>query len=370
MFIRVFNLVVAAQALLLIGLIGQPAMSQNSTSNKSSDGLKVNLKKVKGTTSAQKKSMNTDNEDTNLADPYGESTSNSASNSSTSNSSPTSAKTKKYSQKSAVASNSSQSKLIPPSETATSGFHADFNLQRSNSLYKHDDETDRASYDFLALLNYRWNKNWSSGSKVMYSYDLKATEDSANKANKELGLFSINTKYHGFKGPKNVFYFTPGVVAGIPVNSAQKYATFKGSAGGTLKMAINPDYMFSKKFDFFTTLVATRNFHEFTTAEDNSMNTQYSFIEMADAKWSFTDSFYVAMNLSHYDTISYGSTRKEFYSHSQEIGYNINDTFAVAAGHSLGAPFMPVRKPNGDEFNFVLTDETQSTIYLGTSASF
>jgi hypothetical protein len=265
-----------------------------------------------------------------------------------------------------TSSGNTTAKAAKPAAAPASGWTGMLGVTRNNSLYLKKDETDRSSFDFEGVLGYKWNKDWLTASRVIYTHDLVNPDN-----NNELGLASLAVRYFGFQDPKeDRSLFTPSLLFGIPVNKGQKFASFRGSVGTSAKFALNPAYAISKKLNLYGVLIFTRNIHDFTTNEAGKTNNQYALTQSGVIGWSFTESLDVKLNLSHYDTITYLNERKDYYSHSQEIAYGINKNFEVTLGHSLGAPYMPVNKPSGEGSNFVLTDEEQSSVYLGLGAQF
>jgi hypothetical protein len=199
--------------------------------------------------------------------------------------------------------------------------------------------------------------DWSSSMNFDASQDLKRPEDS-DISSLQLALRRRN------------IFLDPKVSASLPVSKDQRLRQSL-IVGTTLSIRAdsNPDLLSNKRLSGALTLSATRNFHTYQQKTDGSVNTQYSSRQGLEAGYQFTEKISLGVSVSHIDTFSYFGGHREFYSHSQELGFKITKATTLTLGHQLGAPAASIRKANGQDYNFQLTDETQSIVYASLSVS-
>lgn len=227
---------------------------------------------------------------------------------------------------------------------------------RSNSLYLKQGESAAASWDYSVGIGYKINDKFKTSASVEGSEDIK------DPAASDIGKGALKLSYTGLN-QKNLLQMTPALSLGLPVSRAQYSATFQGSATAGLKAVINPDRLFSKNFALEFNVSGTRNIHKFDTSAAGLPNTQYSSVQNITTGWNFTDDFSLSISGNHLNSWTYQGAMKEYYSHSEELGYSFNNSWAMAVGHQYGNPSVSVWKTDRETYNYNATDEDNSIAY-------
>ncbi len=232
-----------------------------------------------------------------------------------------------------------------------------FSIGRSNSLYIENGISQIASWDFAGSLSYKLPYNLTAGAAVDASQDIKNPESS------DFGSASLRLTYNPESSKASTISIVPSIRFAFPVSRAANSASLKGSFTAAARATVNPEVLFSKKFSLGFSLSGTRHIHEFDTNAAGLANNQYGSTQGFSAGWNFTDELSLSFEYSHINAWTYQGTMKEYFSHSQELGYQWNDSWSVAAGHSYGAPYVSVWKADRQTYNTNLTDETNSIVY-------
>jgi hypothetical protein len=227
-------------------------------------------------------------------------------------------------------------------------------VSRSNSLYDKKDGSEQASWDFTFSTRYRWTNEYSTGLILEGFNDIKdETQSDFSRLQLNLRRHGMNTKYVGFTGNLNW---------GLPVSKAQNLATLQSSLGVGIRGDLKPEILFSDRLSTFFAATLTRNIHEFDTAANGGVNTQYVLSQAVGAGWKLTDKWSLSADLTYIMTESYQGVRRELYTHSQSVGFQQNDFVAYSLSHIFGAPGISIYKPDGRTLEFELTDEDNSFV--------
>lgn len=228
-------------------------------------------------------------------------------------------------------------------------------LSRNNSLNNYQDGTEQASWDTTLMVGYKLDDAYTVSAIVERSDDIKDSEYS------DWAGASVRASRKGIPVFNNSATVAPRLTIGLPISKAQKFASFQSSLGLSTRLAANPDRLFSKKLGLSTGLGITRSFHQYETAVSGSVNNQYSATLDVSSSWSFTDELALSIDVVHYNTWSYFGTMREFYSHSQELSYAVNEQFTVAMGHTIGR--RNVWNSDSSNYEYKLIDERNSLVY-------
>lgn len=230
-------------------------------------------------------------------------------------------------------------------------------IGRSNSMYIINGNSAVASWDYAVGGGYKFSKLWSVSALLEGGQDIKDPTAS------DLAKGTIKTTYNGISAAEDRIIMTPSLSIGVPVSRAQYSATFQGSTAVAMKFAANPDYLISKKLSLDVSISGTRSFHKFDTAASGKVNTKSSSTQTMNLGWNFTDALSVSLQVNHYHTWSYQGALSESYNHIEEIGYALNDQWALALGHQYGNPTVSIWKADRATSNYNATDDDNSLAY-------
>jgi hypothetical protein len=234
-------------------------------------------------------------------------------------------------------------------------------LTRSNSLYNRMDGTEEASVDASLQLSYN-RKSWGGSMLVEASQDLRRPENS------DLTAFVLNASRKNLKVYRDILLVKPSLALSLPVSRDQRLRqSLIAGATASLRVELDPDKTSHRRVNLASSLSVTRNFHTYEQKTNGSLNTQYSSKQGADLTFLISEKISISMALAHLDTFSYAGGHRESYTHSEELGIEIFHSTNFTLGHQLGGS---IRKANGEDYNFQLTDDNQSIVYASLSKSF
>ncbi|WP_413568608.1 hypothetical protein ACLWBD_13935 [Bdellovibrio sp. HCB117] len=234
------------------------------------------------------------------------------------------------------------------------------NASRSTSPYDFEDGTRQDAMDYMMRLNLKFNDKFSMRVQGGYSQDLKYPENndfsdtsvSLGRAPMALG----KTIMLGYR-----------VATGLPTSKdSHTRQNLIASVSTTVNGMINPDRLISG-LDIAGSISAGRNFHQYETALDGRVNTQWTSSQMFSMAYTFTTGISVSAEFLHRNTWSYQNVMRDTFEMTQEIGYEINSTFSIAAGHTNSGSSL---KPNGDDSNVQLINENTSLVYASATVVF
>lgn len=238
-----------------------------------------------------------------------------------------------------------------------SGF---ISASRSTNLINHEDGTQSDAMDYLARLNLKLTNNFSLRVQGGYSQDMKDAQND-DFSNTSVSLrrspFDLNNTFKGT--------YRLGMIAPTSKDAHKRQNLLTGvTVGGDLM--INPDRLITG-LDIMGGASVTRNIHQYETALDGAVNTQYSSSQMVSVSYSFESGIALSATFTHMNTWSYQDVMRDSFDFSQEIGYDINSSLNIAAGHTNSGSTL---RPNGTDSNVKLLDEESSLIYASATFIF
>lgn len=252
---------------------------------------------------------------------------------------------------------SAQKPQSPQNETQVSGL---LNVSKSTSLYDFQDGSRKDGLDYEARLIIKFNDKYSLNFIGGYSQDLKNPEgnDFSDTA------VSISRSPLSLGKTLLVGY---GIGSVLPTaKDTYKNKGLLGSIGPSLSLTVNPDRLITG-LSISTAISFGRNFHEYETALDGKVNTQYSSKQSLSLEYAFGSGFAISGLFIHRNTWSYQNVMRDSYEASEEVGYQFTPHFAVALGHTNSGSTL---KPNGTESNVQLVGENTSLVYASTTLAF
>jgi hypothetical protein len=245
----------------------------------------------------------------------------------------------------------------------------DFSLALAHyeSLYNQEDGNQLSLNTMATILSYKINRDYKISGEVDF------LQDTINPENNDVAGASLKLEHRAFKIADHLLILTPSLSTDIPVSQYDHHVTLQGSLGGALKVAVNPEFLISKRLSLSVGLTGKRYFNTYSEAEDGSPNAEYGATQSFNAGWDFTRWLTLALSVGHYDYWDYYGILQEYYGHNEELDFNINKMWQVAVGHSYGnplMPFVPVWKADGSDGNYSFLSEQYSTVYAQVTVSF
>lgn len=238
-----------------------------------------------------------------------------------------------------------------------SGF---FLLSRSTSLYDYQDGSRKDGMDYMLRTNFTLNSNYHIRLQGGYSQDLKYPE------NNDLSDTSLSLRRNPI--PLNsTFLFSYRLSAGLPTSKdssvRQSLIASAGVGGGLL---INPDKLING-LELSLDASFGKNFHQYETALDGRVNTEYSSDQTVTINYSFRSGFYLLTYFTNRNAWSYQNVSKNAFIATQDIGYQFNPTWIFSVGHTNSGSTL---KPNGKDTNIALFNDKDSLVYASTIVVF
>lgn len=233
------------------------------------------------------------------------------------------------------------------------------NLSRATSLYNYQDGTQTESADSLVTASYKIFKNYSLSTIVAYSNDLRKSESSDwddTPVRLAVSPWAIS----------QTLYFSPSYFIVVPTSKDSSVRqSMHLAAGAGLGFGFNEGILIPG-LALRTSLSLSRLFHEYETALDGKVNSQYSSKQSISGVYSLKK-FSLTLEVLHRNSMTYQGNLKEAFEHTEELSFAVSDHFSLAVGHGLHGS---VYKANAQDTNLSLINENDSKVYGAVSAIF
>ena len=113
-------------------------------------------------------------------------------------------------------------------------------------------------------------------------------------------------------------------------------------------------------------LIGQKNIHKYETSTTGNVNQSYLFVQNLTLGYGYKD-VSLTLDFVHVNMWSYQDVMRDVFQMTQELGWQINETFAVAVGHTNGGSTL---KADGISSNVQIIDENASMVYASTTISF
>ncbi|MDG0815596.1 hypothetical protein [Bdellovibrio svalbardensis] len=231
---------------------------------------------------------------------------------------------------------------------------------RSTSLYDFQDGTRKDGMDYAARFNMKLTKDYTLRLDGGYSQDLVDPQGD-DFGDTSLGLLRAPVAL----GKLIMMGYKVGVVA--PTSKASRtLQNMQGAVSGSVSVSINPERLI-QGLSIVSGLSLRRNFHQYDTAMNGAVNTQYSSSQSISVGYDWASGVSISGEFIHKNGLTYQNNIKESFEHTEELGYSINDAFAVAVGHTNSGNAL---KANGVDSNVALIDENSSLVYGSLTVAF
>jgi len=254
----------------------------------------------------------------------------------------------------------SQAALLNPS-SSDQWITGNVAFAHSQNLVDRKDGSMQASELVLAMINTQLNPNWGVTTRLAYSRDLKNSESLQD------GFSDLSFLIRKRPNPLASWLIGgPIFSVVVPVSElSTRFQDSQGSLGASYLMMFTPGTL-ATGFDLGVVAGVSRNFHRFEEDESGNVLNEYGMRETIFGSYSFGN-FNLSADLTFHHARNYRGRITQAYEHSQEIGYAITSHWALTVGHSNGGSWF---RPNGQDSNFRLINENDSTFYATTSLRF
>lgn len=233
-------------------------------------------------------------------------------------------------------------------------------LGRSNSLYRLNDGAEYSSWDFSFNPSYKINDRFRISSLIEYSKDINHPEDS------DYGRTNVGLSFLGLKlGATPITLKTTLTVPQDKVQKISQQQLYNLSVTSSLKL----DPSVSGPLGITFILNGLRYVHKYETALSGKMNNQWGSSQALELDYSFNDTVSVVVDINHINRWTYEGALREYYSHSEEIDFQLTKEVAFSVAHALGLPVVNSRNLSG-QYEYDLLDDTNSTISLGLTYTY
>ncbi len=232
-------------------------------------------------------------------------------------------------------------------------------LSKATSLNNYQDGTQTESVDSLVTASYKIFKNYSLSTLVTYSNDLRKPEIS-DWSDTPIILAPSSWAI------SRTFKFSPSFFIVAPTSKDSRVRqSMQVAAGAGLGFGFNAGILIPG-LTLGTSLSLSRLFHEYETALDGKVNSQYSSKQSISGVYSLKK-FSLTLEVLHRNSMTYQGNLKEAFEHTEELGFAVSDHFSLAIGHGLHGS---VYKANAQDTNLSLINENDSKVYGAVSAIF
>lgn len=240
---------------------------------------------------------------------------------------------------------------------AWSGF---FNISRSTNLYDFSDGSQRDGMDYMMRLNLQVNDKYTLRAQGGYSQDLNYPESN------DISDIALNLIKNTSDWGK---YLLGGLRLGLGIPSSKDShvrQNLYASVTTGMTVIVHPNYLV-KGLEIAGILSLGQNFHQYETALDGKVNTQYSTSQALSLGYYFPSGLSISATLAQKNTWSYQNTIRHSFEISEELSYQFNSTLAASLGHSNSGSTL---RPNGSDSNLQFFSDDNSIVYASTTLIF
>lgn len=233
-------------------------------------------------------------------------------------------------------------------------------IARSTSLIDYQDGSRKDSLDYQTRLSLKLNTNYSLRLDSGYSQDLK------NSENNDFGDSSLTLARA--PTPLGKLFLLGGSMSAVaPTSKDSRIRQGLQTAFSTgFNLAINPKRLLPG-VSIAGSASVRKNVHQYETALDGSVNTEYSSGQSISVAYQNTAGISISGEFIHKNGLTYQGNIKEAFEHTEELGYSINDNLSAAVGHTNAGSIL---KANGQDSNLALINNNTSIVYVSMGLTF
>lgn len=237
------------------------------------------------------------------------------------------------------------------SEQNKQSLFTSFSLYRNTSLYDHEDGTRRDSMDYVLKLSLRINKDYGLSVSGGYSQDLNdSTSNDFGDTSLSLTKSPINLGSY-VQMSNSVSFIAPTSKMSHTVQNSEGAARL--GANFSMNPVLNPNLVLA------VSLSGGQNFQQYDTDINGNVLNKYVLSQTFVAGYNIGN-FSLSGIFTHINAWSYQSNMKEAFEHYEELGYGVNNNFALAVGHTNSGSVL---KANGSDSNIAFINENTSMVY-------
>lgn len=255
--------------------------------------------------------------------------------------------------------NNSSSQSAADESKKVPAFSGSIQMARSTSLNDYQDGTRKDGMDYAARFKFRMTEKYALRLDGSFSQDLR------NSDSNDFNDVSITL----LRSPLNLgrlFKMGFSLSALVPTSKDSRIRqNLKSAAAAGASLAINPEKLI-EGLSIGGGVSVKKNIHEYTTAIDGSVNTEYSSGQSLSIAYQHSTGFGFSFEFIHKNGVTYQNNLKEAFEHTEELGYSLNEALALAVGHTNSGSML---KANGD-MNLALINPISSMVYGSVNVAF
>ncbi len=227
-------------------------------------------------------------------------------------------------------------------------FHSTLQLSRSSNFYKSGSADSEVSTDLLIYPSYAFSEKLSLSAKAII------TKEETQGKNTLLSNTKLGLKIAGPQITENT-KSSFGIGGILPTNT-QNRQTERLKGGASLSASISN---ISGNLNSAYTLIAQRNFHEFTVNADGAPNVEQTLAHDLTLEYAFNDSWSVSAEGIYKQGWTYKNFQRQTFSTGADLSFSFNKELSFSVGvANQGNAF----KANGTESNISVYDQNTSTV--------
>lgn len=234
------------------------------------------------------------------------------------------------------------------------------NVSRSTSATDFKDGSRKDGMDYMGRAIFKVNDAFVLIGQGGYSQDLKYPESD------DFSDTSLNLNRKPFELGKTLLMgYRVGATAPTSKDSAKRQSLISSLSTG-LNLSINPARLITG-LAIKGSLSVARNIHTYETALDGKVNNQYSSSQMLSVEYEFASGISLSSEFIHKNGWTYQGGMRDAFETTQEVGYQLNPTFAFGLGHTNSGSTL---RPNGSDYSTQIYDENSSMFYGSVTVLF
>jgi len=204
----------------------------------------------------------------------------------------------------------------------------------------------------LIFLNYRLNSEYTG--RLFFSVDKQLS----NGYETIIGDTRVRIAKRGIKLSDKATLL-PSASLVLPTSEKSKRNEEK-IAGLELNLGVN--YQLSNSLSVFYLPRVIKNFHEYETSRTNSVNVDYSIMQILSLGYRYNDKWSFTPTVLYFNSWAYGGTQRDpSYISILELGYLHSRSLQLAVGTMTGGALVNLE--NAPDKSFELYDKNTSSLY-------
>lgn len=247
---------------------------------------------------------------------------------------------------------------------APASFSLGFDVTRSTSLIDHQDGSRSDAMDYSVKPAVKLSFGTLS-SEIAYTQNLRdeATPTENDFADIPVKLSFIPVKLNLVNDYNSRIGYSLTALAPVSKNSTQRDQLQTAISAG-LSFAMDP--LDGQGLSFSTSVSLGRNVHAYEEDINGRVLNQHSSNQTIGLGYGLSD-WSLSATFINRSRLTYQNNTKSSFEIVEELGYTLNDNFALALGHTNSGASL---KPNGTDSNVEIYNENSSVVYATLSMTF